>query len=123
MGYRSDIRIKTTKNGYNAIKREWKKQIQVLNENNIDYYNLMDNIEIFEEHNDIVYIGWDYLKFYKGYEEVDAIYDILEILQKREYPFHFLRIGEEWNDVEEIDNTETKKGYIGYIKLSRTMEF
>ena len=99
MGYRSDIRIRTTKKGYEIIKKEVEKKTPK------DYANVMQFAEInFKENNEIVTIDFIYLKWYECFEDVQAVMNSLEILKKKNIDFQFMRIGEELTDIEEIWN-------------------
>lgn len=70
MGYRSDVRIMTTKK--------------------------------FKAENDYaVYFGWNWLKWYDGYDSVDAIESGLNHLRDKNMSFRFARIGESYDDYEE----------------------
>ena len=74
MGYRSDVRIVTSKRGYNELK----KSIQdYYKENDIpkDYqFDLLNNTNVMEINKYQVYLGWNNIKWY-GYPDVDAIED------------------------------------------------
>lgn len=92
MGYRSDIRIRTTKEGFEIMKAEVEK---FLKENNLDVlWNLLKTrgVEI-EEIKDVVTINWNYLKWYEEYKDVQAIMKSLVVLNEKKYR---LSIYENW---------------------------
>lgn len=103
MGYRSDIRIRTTKKGYEIMKAEVEN---FLKENNLDVlWNLLKNngVEI-EEIDNVVTIDWNWLKWYEEYKDVQAIMKSLSILSEKNIDYQYMRIGEELDDIEEIWN-------------------
>lgn len=113
MGYRSDIRIMTTKKGYDELKKYVEEHVNKYKKNNIkegtivDYsnydYNLLNQTDISNLSNDEsqIYFGWNYLKWYDGYEEVDAIMDGLNHLEENNFSYRYARIGEAYDDYEE----------------------
>ena len=137
MGYRSDVRIVMSKKGYNEFKKYVKEHIDNYKKNNLEEstiayeseydYNLLNKADIFKQSTDKkqIYIGWDNLKWYDGYEDVDAIMDSLNKLEDNDYGFCFSRIGESYDDIEEIYCDMTKKDnikYQDYPNISRCFE-
>ena len=105
MGYRSDIRIRTTKEGFEIIKAEIEKTIK---ENNLNEdYNLLkiNGVEITET-KDAVTIDWHYLKWYEEYKDVSAVMRSLDILAEKNIDYQYARIGEDIEDNEEIWRVE-----------------
>ena len=136
MGYRSDVRVIVSRNGYKKLKNYVEEHINkyksTLSPNSIsltrDYdYNLLNNLDVSKASSDgkQIYLGWNYLKWYDGYEEVDAIMDSLNKLEENGYGYRYSRIGENYDDIEELeaDNT-TKDGveYLDYPNISRGFE-
>lgn len=98
MGYRSDIRIVTSKEGYEKLKEFVTNYLKEHNED----YNLLEECDIRQEGKNQVYFGWNYLKWYEGsYKEVDAIMEGLNYLGENEYSYRYSRIGESYDDYEE----------------------
>ena len=60
MGYRSNVRILTSKNGYEKLQ---KHVSEYLKEKNIDY-NLLENSDLRFVSSKGVLIGWNYIKWY-----------------------------------------------------------
>ena len=97
MGYRSEVLIVT-----DLINQEL---VEIL-ENENDYseklqFQITDvrtNKEI-----DCLMIKWDYAKWYDGYEDVDRIMNAINKIEDED-SFGFIRIGEEFVDVEVIGN-------------------
>ena len=98
MGYRSDVRIITTKKGFNELNNYVKKYLK---EKGNDDYNLLDNLKFKAENDYAVYFGWNYLKWYEGYDSVDAIVDGLNHLKENNMSYRFARLGESYDDYEE----------------------
>ena len=98
MGYRSDIRIITSEKGFEELKKFVTKYLKEHNED----YNLLENCDIKQEGKKQCYFGWNYVKWYENdYEDVDAIMEGLQHLSDKEYSYRYMRIGEEYDDVEE----------------------
>ena len=97
MGYRSDVRIMISKKGYNELK---KYTDNYLFEKNWGYGNLLNNFDIRTVNSDSVYLGWNDIKWYSGYSDVDFIIDFFEELRTNGHPYSFVRIGEGREDIE-----------------------
>lgn len=134
MGYRSDVRIIMSKNGFNKFKKYVEDHIRKYKLNNIkegsiaatyNYdYNLLNNLDVSKASSDgnQIYIGWDNLKWYDGYEEVDSIMDSLNKLEKNGYGYRYVRIGESFDDIEKMEADNTAKDgvkYLDYPGISR----
>ncbi len=137
MGYRSDVRIIVSKNGYKELRKYVEEHIKKYKVNNIkegsvaDSYNydfnLLNNLDVSKESADgnEIYIGWDNLKWYDGYEEVDAIMDSLNKLEDNGYGYKYARIGESFDDIEELEADNTEKDgvkYLDYPSISRSFD-
>ena len=103
MGYRSDVRIVTSRKGYEELK----KHIQdYYKENDIpkDYqFDLLNNTNVMERNKYQVYLGWNNIKWY-GYPDVSAIEDGLSKLKDNDMSYRFARIGENYDDYEEYSH-------------------
>lgn len=98
MGYRSDVRIITTKKGFDELNNYVKKYLKEKCDHD---YNLLDNLKFKAENDYAVYFGWNYLKWYEGYDSVDAIVDGLNHLKENNMSYRFARLGESYDDYEE----------------------
>lgn len=98
MGYRSDVRIITSKKGFKELSRYVKNYLKDSPESD---YNLMDNLKFKAENDYACYFGWNYLKWYEGYDSVDAIMNGLEHLKEKDMSYRIARIGENYDDIEE----------------------
>ena len=94
MGYRSDVRIITSKKGFDELNKFVKSKVK-------DDYNLLENLKFKIENDYAVYFGWNYLKWYSGYESVDAVMDGLSYLKDNDMSYRFARLGENYDDYEE----------------------
>ena len=68
---------------------------------NHEDYNLLDDLKFKAENDYSVYFGWNWVKWYQGYESVDAIESGLQHLKDKDMSFRFARIGESYDDYEE----------------------
>lgn len=100
MGYRSDVRIMTSKKGFEKLKEYTDKYLQ---DKDYKYRNLLDECDISEETKYAKYIGWNNIKWYEysGYTDVDAIMNGLDYLKNEDYSYRYARIGESYDDYEE----------------------
>jgi hypothetical protein len=92
MGYRSDVYIKTTKEGYKALR----KNVKELNEEGYKLFIHPDKL-LWNKTN--IIMEWDNIKWYDWFPDVKAIEDAVTGLDN--HPVHFIRICEEVNDVED----------------------
>lgn len=91
MGYRSDIRVVTTKEGYDGLKK-------ILGN---DYAYLMPEDSVLYTHGGLVYFAIDYVKWYGEYRDVKCFMDGMKKLhEENKIPFKFARLGEEFGDFE-----------------------
>lgn len=123
MGYRSDVRIATSKKGFNELKKVVEDKLREINQ--LDC-NLLDCLDIRKENDEVCYFGWNNIKWYDGidgYEEVDAIIDGLDELEEKDLSYRFARIGESYDDYEQfshdgIDEVDLKS-YVPYPSMVR----
>ena len=121
MGYRSDIRIITSEKGFEELKKFVTKYLKEHNED----YNLLENCDIKQEGKKQCYFGWNYVKWYENdYEDVDAIMEGLQHLSDKEYSYRYMRIGEEYDDVEEqyCDGEKDKNIFLEYPSMIREFD-
>lgn len=103
MGYYSDVRAILKKEDFEALKK-------VIEESPYDNLKNMDILEIRGKNKDYVYFGWNGIKWYFGPEFVQTIITSCEEHQ-------FVRIGEDYEDIEEHYNLEEYDGdSIGVIR-------
>lgn len=100
MGYRSDVRIVMKKKDY----PKFNKYVEDYIAEKQAQYNLMKHIDVKEEGKQTIYIGWDYLKWYKEYPEVQAVHNALNKFRNEGLSFTFARMGDNYDDYEEDYN-------------------
>ena len=120
MGYRSDVRIVTSKRGYNELKKSIQEYYK---ENDIprDYqFDLLNNTNVMEINKYQVYLGWNNIKWY-GYPDVDAIEDGLSKLKDKDLSYRFARLGENYDDYEEHshESLNEKEQDLDYPSMER----
>ena len=135
MGYRSDVRITMSKNAYKEFEKDIQEHINNYKINNIaddsvtrifNYdYNLLNHLDIFKQskEKDQVYLGWGDVKWYYGYEDVDAIMDSLDKLKEKGYGYYYSRLGESYDDFEEMYADFTDKDEIKYQDAPRFVRY
>lgn len=94
MGYRSQVYLKTTTEGYITIKRR-NDSIE-----NPEHRILNYATEIKKTPSGFYKIYFDDIKWYDSFEEVKHFMESLEILQEQGIPYSFIRIGEDTDDIE-----------------------
>ena len=106
MGYRSDVRIITSKKEFEELNKYVKNYLSKTNESN---YNLMDDLKFKVENKYSCYFGWNWVKWYENsYPAVDAVMSGLEHLREKDLSFRYSRIGENYDDYE-TDYHESEK--------------
>jgi len=104
MGYRSEVNIVTRKDNkelYDILKAEYlldKDLWDIFEEGTIKMYN--------GQKEEILYVQCDYVKWYDGYKTVDDIMSAISRIEDEE-SYGFVRIGEEWDDVESVEGGAT----------------
>lgn len=121
MGYRSDIRIVTSKKGYKNLE---KYVNNYLDQRNLDSsYNLLNSLDIKVDNGKQICFGWDCLKWYDNYPDVDAIMNGLNYLSENELSYRYMRLGESYDDIEEqYYDGEKDDTYLIYPSLIRNMD-
>lgn len=106
MGYRSEVRVMTTPEGFKKMQNiAWK----LAEEKNVN-----DDMVLFSKHGqdpderfdyydaqaDYLCFGFDWVKWYDTYKDVSLFMETLEIANQNGIAWQFIRIGEEFEDVE-----------------------
>lgn len=124
MGYRSDVRIITTKEGFQKLKEFSHNFLQELGEDKLQL-DLMETLEVSKITGNQVYFGWDYLKWYYDYDDVKAIEKGLDYLEENDYSYRFARMGESYDDYDErafdSDNKIEEQG-LDYPSITRCFD-
>ncbi len=99
MGYRSEVRIATTREGYDRVCAH----VDALSSGG-DSYPLIgtkQEPEFFDEQDGSVVFGWDWIKWYDGQlADVTNVSDALSEIADAGIPYEFCRVGESWDDIE-----------------------
>lgn len=109
MSYRSDIRIITSKKGFQELK---KFTDNYLKEKNWEYGNLLDDCIMICENDNSKYFGWNSINWYEfsnNYKDVTAIMKGLEHLKEKDLSYRYARIGESYDDYEQMSNESDKE--------------
>lgn len=99
MGYRSEVRIATTREGYDAIC----DCVDRLSAGQREYQLVGRNIqpEHFEEFGGCVVFGWSFIKWYVGdLADVTNVAKALSEIGALGIPYEFCRVGENRDDIE-----------------------
>lgn len=94
MGYRSDVYLKTTTEGYIIIKKR-NDSIE-----NPEHRMLRYAESIKKTPSGFYKIKFEDIKWYESYEKVKQFMNSLETLQDQDIPYSFIRIGEDPTDIE-----------------------
>lgn len=116
MGYRSDVALCIKKEDYEELKEKlaglkWEETI-------------LDEASTIRFDNDagIVLISWNCIKWRTIFEDVATIEKFLSKLYGEDKPFSFIRIGEDYDDIEEM-NCWGEDGVCDVIHVCRTIEY
>lgn len=93
MGYRSQVYLKTTTEGWLVIK-QFNDKIE-----NPEHRPLY-GADISRTKSGFYKITFDDVKWYDSYIEVENFYDALDLLEEQDIPYSFIRLGEDTGDVE-----------------------
>lgn len=121
MGYYSDVKLITTKEGWKRIQREVKQAAPdgwTYTAGDEAATPIMDGKYVLVEHEDI--------KWYETqFPEVDAFARELKRFDVEHIPYEFMRVGEDWTDTEyyyERDGNNGKYNDMPHLSLSREIE-
>lgn len=118
MGYMSDVRIVTSKEGFEKLKEFVKNYLKEHQEN----YNLLDECDVKEEGKNQYYFGWNNIKWYENdFSDVDAIMEGLQHLKENDYSYRYMRIGEDREDYDQQDYDANRESeiYLEYPSMLR----
>ena len=108
MGYRSDVRIITTGEGWKELKSFAEKYVKYMTdiETNIFKDAYLDYFKTTED-GEIVYLGWNAIKWveHDNFYDVDGVMKGLRKLERLDIPFRYARIGEDYTDYDEDYHT------------------
>ena len=119
MGYRSQVRICMKKVSFEELKQELMGEYDYLITNLDEYIETTGVPYSGDKTEEVVVFGWDWIKWYDGYEDVQLINRFLDKLSDRDEDYSFIRIGENFNDTETYGNHN--KGYCDIIHLEHSI--
>lgn len=122
MGYRSDVRIITSKEGYEKLNEFVE---QYLKDTEAD--NLLKDCDIENIGKEQCYFGWNNVKWYENdFKDVDAIMEGLNHLGENEYSYRYMRIGESYEDIDEQffdgQKENDKDMYLEHLSMIREFD-
>ena len=119
MGYRSDVRIVTSKKGFEELQKYVKG---FLGDNND--YNLLKSTDVLFEGKNGVLMGWNNIKWYDDcdFKEIDAIENGMKHLSEKDFGYRFARIGENYDDYEEKSNDPENEEYLPFPSMTREFD-
>ena len=97
MGYRSQVYLKTTTEGW-VIMKKFNDSID-----NRDYQPL-DGAEVNKTESGFYKISFCDIKWYDSYEQVQNFNKVLHMYDKQDIPYSFIRLGEDTEDIEHKRN-------------------
>jgi len=119
MGYRSQVRICMKKASFEELKQELMGEYDYLIEH-LDEYTETTGVPYSGDKTEkIVVFGWDWIKWYESYEDIQVISKFLDKLSDRDEDYSFIRIGEDVDDTEICGNCN--EGYCDIIHLERSV--
>lgn len=104
MGYRSDVKLLVSKEGFRELKEYVEREcIKYQKPEETDYdFNLLKCADSIRCDGDQVLISWDDIKWYDGYyNDVNVVVHGIEHLCDKGYSYRFYRVGESYDDIEE----------------------
>lgn len=97
MGYRSDVIITLYKQDFETLVRQ-------ASENTNGALDLIKYASLYKnEASDIITLFWNSVKWYDGYNDVGFI---MSFIRSGDVQYHYLRVGEEYGDIEEENNDD-----------------
>ena len=108
MGYRSDVRLVTTKDGYEELEKYIKEQLEKGNDEYL--YNVLEESDFREETKHFVFVGWDSVKY--NQESYELLNTALEEIGEKGFGYSLVVNGEEIGDVQDISVKDKQKNYI-----------
>ena len=123
MGYRSDVRIRLTKKDYERLVKEFNEKVLPITEwnlfdkehlevykelKNVPCWKVTDDGEDIEETHDCVFFGWNWVKWYDDYDDVDFIMNFIQDCDH----YAFCRIGE--SSEGDVETHERNMDMIGF---------
>lgn len=121
MSYISDVRIITSKKGFEKL-REYSKEIyNRLKPNNDGVYDIIEDCGDVVTGENFVELNFTDVKWYKTFPDVQSIEEALDKINEEGYGYSYGRVGEDYNDIETryVEGTEKFKDdyYLPYVEI------
>lgn len=113
MGYQSDVRISTTKEGFEEIK-----EIIINTEKELLVFQFI----MFNEDKSGVVFGWDGIKWNDDFDSINQIQEVIDTFQEKDIPYKFIRVGQCEGDIEIYEYKSYLLPYVG-INISFEIGF
>lgn len=97
MGYRSQVEFKTTTEGY-VILKQFNDKIEKRDE------RPLYGAEIQKTEDGFYRVSFDAVKWYESFPDIQNFIKVMDMLNDRNIPYKFIRIGEDIDDVEVREN-------------------
>lgn len=97
MGYRSEVYLKTTTEGWIVIK-QYNDKIEPAEDRPLRY------AEVNKTESGFYRIEFHDIKWYDSYKEVQHFNTAMELLKEQDIPYSFIRLGEDTEDIEHVCN-------------------
>lgn len=105
MGYRSDVKIVVSKEGFRELREYVERESAKVRSQkpNSDYsWNLLELTDSIRTDGDQFLLSWSDIKWYEDcYDDVDTIIHGLNYISNEGYGYRFYRVGESYDDIEE----------------------
>lgn len=120
MGYRSDVRIVTSKKGYRELIKSISDYYKKNNVPKEYHFDLINNLDVNCENKFQKYFGWNSIKWY-SYPDVNAIEEGLQRLEEKDLSYRFAKLGEDYDDYEEYyhDSNNEKEPVLEWPYVQR----
>lgn len=128
MGYRSNIQVITTPQGFTkmqniiwnlAKKRKCDKTLVLFPEIGQDPRAIFD---IFDVQEDFITFGFDWVKWYESYDDVGLFMNMLTEADVEGVDWQFIRIGEGEGEIEELCSDDFWDNPPAYLRPKITVE-
>jgi len=93
MGYRSDVHLKTTSEGW-VIIQKYNNSIAIPDDRPLRY------AEVNKSPTGCYKISFTDVKWYESFKDVNNFMDMLPLLDEQDIPYSYIRLGEETNDID-----------------------
>lgn len=84
MGYYSDVRVSTTQEGFEFLKRCVTS----------DLFGGYGYVEVVNDEDGVVF-GWNAVKWYSGFDAVAEFKNLLFVMNDKQIPYEYLEVGED----------------------------